>query len=95
MRLPFAVKDLFSDWLSAHYPDRREKVLNRIRSMRDGKLNDSNFNTRMAGKGIFADQFSKMFEVARRKAGIDRPFVALSNAAFRRPLRAGDQMALF
>lgn len=95
MRLPFAVKDLFSDWLSAHFPDRREKVLNRIRSMRDGKLNDSNFNTRMAGKGVFADQFSKMFEVARRKAGIDRPFVALSTNAFRRPPRAGDQMALF
>src|SRR5439155_9207790 len=46
LRLPFAVKELFETWLAQHYPQRQKKVLNRIRSMRNGKLNDANFHTR-------------------------------------------------
>jgi DNA repair photolyase len=95
VRLPFAVKDLFADWLAAHYPDRKDKVLNRIRSIRAGKLNDSNFHTRMRGHGQFADQFQQIFKIARRKAGLDGPFPELSKVAFKRPPRAGDQMRLF
>ena len=34
------MKGLFEDWLETHFPDRKDKVLNRIRSMRGGKLND-------------------------------------------------------
>ena len=54
LRLPFAVKDIFSAWLDQYFPDRKEKVLNRIREMRGGKLNDSTFGARMRGDGIFA-----------------------------------------
>src|SRR5699024_1908651 len=43
LRLPYNVKDLFRNWLEQHFPDRKEKVLSRIRAMRDGKLNDSEF----------------------------------------------------
>src|SRR5262249_20101192 len=35
VRLPYAVKDLFIEWLSRHFPDRKEKVLGGIRSLRD------------------------------------------------------------
>jgi DNA repair photolyase len=85
LRLPFAVKDLFQAWLESHFPDRREKVLNRIRDMRQGKLNDSEFGSRMRGGGIWADQLKSMFELAKRKAGITGEFPSLSIAAFRRP----------
>src|SRR3982750_4027830 len=70
VRLPFAVKDLFAQWLETHFPDRKDKVLNRIREMRGGKLNDSNFHTRMSGEGVIADQLSQMFDLAKRRAGI-------------------------
>ena len=36
VRLPYGVAPLFEDWLGRHFPDRKDKVLNRIRSMRDG-----------------------------------------------------------
>jgi DNA repair photolyase len=95
LRLPFAVKDLFQDWLAAHYPDRKEKILNRVREIRGGKLNDSTFGRRMRGQGVFAEQFAAIFNVAKRRAGLDGPFPKLSTTAFRRPMRAGDQMTLF
>ncbi|HEX4796876.1 MAG TPA: PA0069 family radical SAM protein [Humisphaera sp.] len=95
VRLPFAVKDIFQQWLEAHYPDRKDKILNRIRSIRGGKLNDSNFQTRMRGTGEFADQFEQMFRLAKRKVGMNQPFPGLSSKAFRRPPRAGEQMGLF
>ena len=34
LRLPFAVKDLFADWLERHYPERKERVLGRLREVR-------------------------------------------------------------
>ena len=85
LRLPYAVAPLFEDWLTRHFPDRKDKVLNRIRSLRGGKLNDPNFGSRMRGEGIFADQISQMFHVACRKAGIDGNGPELSTAAFRKP----------
>ncbi len=92
LRLPYAVKDLFQTWLREHKQDRAEKILNRIRSMRGGKLNDSNFATRMKGEGIFADQIENLFELSARRAGLQAHYPAMSSAAFRRP---GAQLGLF
>ena len=93
LRLPFAVKDLFADWLGRHFPDRKEKVLNRIRDLRGGKLNDSNFESRMKGFGVWAEHFETMFTVAKRASGMEGGYPDLSTAAFRRP--AGPQMTLW
>jgi DNA repair photolyase len=92
VRLPFAVKELFEKWLAEYMPDRKDKVLNRIRDMRGGKLNDSDFHTRMRGFGVFAEQMEKMFDVASRKAGIPFKKLELSTVNFRVP---GGQMGLF
>ena len=70
VRLPYAVGPLFEEWLTQHMPERKEKVLAAIRAIRGGKLNDSNFGSRMRGKGIFAKQLSALFHAACRKAGI-------------------------
>ena len=93
VRLPYAVAPLFEKWLETNFPDRKERVLNRLRSLRGGKLNDSKWGTRMRGEGNFADQIRQLFEVARRKAGILNDGNELSTAAFRRP--PGAQLPLF
>ena len=93
LRLPHAVAPLFEQWLTRHFPERKEKVLNRIRAIRDGQLNDARFESRMTGEGIFAEQIEAMFKVACRKAGIEGARPNLSIASFRRP--AGRQLELF
>lgn len=92
LRLPYAVAPLFEDWLGRHFPDRKDKVLNRIRSIRGGKLNDAQFGSRMRGEGIFADQIHQMFNVACRKVGIEGNHLELSTANFRRVEK--DQLSL-
>jgi DNA repair photolyase len=93
LRLPHAVAPLFEQWLQAHFPDKKDKVLNRMRGMRGGKLNDPEFGKRMRGEGIFAEQIAQLFDVARRKAGLTERMPELSTKAFRRP--AGMQMEFF
>lgn len=85
LRLPHGVKDLLSDWLDRHYPDRKEKVLHQQQSLRGGRLNDPRFGARMEGTGLLADQIARLFDVARRRAGLNADSPALSGAAFRRP----------
>ena len=92
VRLPFAVKDLFEKWLEAHFPDRKDKVLGRIRSMRGGKLNDPNFGSRMNGEGPFADQMASLFEVSARKVGLADRRLDLSVDSFRVPASTISQM---
>jgi DNA repair photolyase len=84
LRLPLAVAPVFTAWLHTHYPDAAEKVLGRVRSVRGGRLNDSRFGSRMKGDGIVAQQIQQMFEVARRRAGLNQRNFELSTAAFRR-----------
>lgn len=84
LRLPYGIKDLFADWLTRHFPGRREKVLNRVMDLRGGKLNDPNFNTRMKGRGPFAEYIGQIFDVACRRVGINGQRIKLSAAAFRR-----------
>ena len=85
VRLPHTVRPLFEDWLARQFPERKEKVLNRIRSMRGGRLNDPRFVSRMRGEGIFADHISQLFDISCRRAGLEgKRFPRLSTAAFRR-----------
>jgi len=86
LRLPYGVKDLFQTWLHEHFPDRAEKVLNRIRAIRDGKLNDAEFGARMRGEGFYADQVAQIFLLMRRKHNLMRR-ITLSTAHFRRDAR--------
>lgn len=93
VRLPHGVGALFEKWLEDHFPDRKKKVLNRIRDMRGGKLNDPNFGSRMRGEGVFAEQIGSMFKLACRKAGIEGGGPELTTEAFRRP--SVPQLSLF
>ncbi|MGV3655762.1 MAG: PA0069 family radical SAM protein [Noviherbaspirillum sp.] len=89
LRLPWEVDPLFQEWLHAHFPDRAQRVMNRIRDMRGGKDYDASFGTRMRGEGIWADLIGQRFQkkLARLDAGVRaRDFGALDVSRFRRPL---------
>jgi DNA repair photolyase len=93
VRLPHAVRPLFEDWLERHFPERKEKVLNRIRSMRGGELNDPRFGSRMRGEGLFAEHIAQLFSISCRRAGIERGrFPKLSAVAFRRTGQAQPEL---
>jgi DNA repair photolyase len=93
LRLPHGVAELFDGWLRQHYPERREKVLSRLRAMRGGALYESRFGARMRGHGVLAEQVRALFRLGCRRAGLTAGFPTLSAAAFRRP--GGTQRLLF
>jgi DNA repair photolyase len=93
LRLPYGVAPLFEEWLTLHRPLQKEKILNRIRDIRRGRLNDPNFGTRLHGSGAYADHIAELFEISCRKAGLNSGRPALSASGFRRP--GPSQMNLF
>ncbi len=84
LRLPLTVSPVFQEWLGHNLPEKKDKVLGRIRAIRGGKLNASRFGSRLRGEGIFADQISQMFHVVRRKVGLPEDGPELSAASFRK-----------
>ncbi|HZD06034.1 MAG TPA: PA0069 family radical SAM protein, partial [Longimicrobiales bacterium] len=93
LRLPLGVAPLFARWLGQHFPDRQDKVLNRLRALRGGALYDGTFGHRKRGRGPYAQQVRSMFDLSLRRSGLQRRGPELSTAAFRRP-RSGEQMEL-
>ncbi|MGB5355004.1 MAG: radical SAM protein, partial [Woeseia sp.] len=93
VRLPGQVEELFPAWLKRTFPDRADKVLNRIRSLRGGQLADSRFHKRMRGEGEWGEVISKVFHASCARYGLDRPRSPVSTEHFRR--LAGGQMDLF
>lgn len=92
LRLPHAVAPLFDRWLEEHYPLKHGKVLSRIRSLREGKLNDAQFGTRMRGQGAFAEQVESLFRISCQKARYEAQRPSLATHLFRRP--GGEQLEL-
>jgi DNA repair photolyase len=89
LRLPWEVSPLFEQWLQAHFPDRAQRVMNRVRDMRDGKNYDARFGTRMHGEGVWADLIRQRFDKAVMRLGIGaraNGFKTLDASQFRRPL---------
>ena len=77
LRLPFAVKDLFIDWLRREYPDRAEKIINRIKDVRDGTMNSAQWGERMRGTGESAAAIRQLFDVTYAKYGFHRESIRL------------------
>lgn len=61
LRLPHEVNPLFQEWLDTHFPERAQRVMNRIRDMRGGKDYDAQFGSRMRGEGVWADLIRQRF----------------------------------
>jgi len=97
LRLPLELKELFTDWLGAHYPDRAARVLNQLREARDGNLYVADFSTRMRGTGVYADLLARRFRIACQHLGLEASGTSerpLATHLFRPPPQAGDQLSL-
>jgi DNA repair photolyase len=89
LRMPWEVNPLFHQWLYAHFPDRAQRVLNRMKDMRGGKEYDSDFGKRMSGEGVWADLIRQRFTKAVKRLGMDGfngRFSKMDGTQFRRPL---------
>ncbi len=84
LRLPGAVAPIFEGWLDEHRPGSKDRVLDRIRSMRGGNLNDPRFGNRFRGEGVYADNMRSLASIARRRAKF-AGLPELSIGAFRPP----------
>lgn len=95
LRLPLEIADLFVEWLQTHRPDRASRVLGLMRQAHGGKVYESAFGRRMSGKGPYAEMLAKRFETACRRFGLAEKRPELDTGSFKRPLRRGNQLALF
>lgn len=95
LRLPHGVDEIFSRWLEQYFPDRKQKVLARIRDLRGGQLDDGRIGVRGRGVGPWADQIRSLFRITRNRLGMARA-PSLSSESFRYPQsRASPQTELF
>jgi hypothetical protein len=74
---------------------KREKVLDRIRGMQSGRLNDSRFGIRMSGEGNTAIKIAQIFRVTCGRVGLNQRPWPVSAAASRSPKPPGSQLELF
>ncbi len=87
LRLPYANKDLFLNWLDEHFPDRKNKIILRLKSLHNGKLYDSTWGQRHSGSGAYALQIEQLFDVSCRKLGLNDGRIQLTTENFRNPYR--------
>ena len=91
LRLPHEVRDLFVDWLQAHFPDRAQHVMSLIRQARGGKDYVAEFGTRMRGTGAYAELLRKRYHVAKERLGLSGRSFDLNCQAFKVPPSPNDQ----
>jgi DNA repair photolyase len=95
LRLPYEIKDLFSEWLAQHYPQRAGHIMSLIRDMRGGRDNDPRFGTRMRGTGPYAELLRRRFQVACRRLNLNSGGRdTLDTTLFRPPEPPGAQLRL-
>jgi DNA repair photolyase len=94
LRLPYEVSPMFQDWLAENFPLAAGHVMNRMREMRCGRENGTEFHGRFRGEGVLADLLEKRFRIACARTGLNVGESSLDVSQFRHPVRHG-QMPLF
>lgn len=82
VRLNDTVEPVFVNWIETSFPDRAQKVLNLIRSIRGGKLGDKRYFERQRGEGNIAEMIHTTFKIGRKKFFEGKEFPKLSTANF-------------
>ncbi len=83
LRLPYSVKYLFIEWLNREFPNSANKIINRIKETRGGKLNDNEFGRRFSGQGAVSDAINRLFKISCKKYGLNEKRVKLNASGFR------------
>ena len=94
LRLPLEVRDVFNDWLETAMPDRAAKVMSLVKSVRDGKANETAWGRRMTGTGPYAWTIGRRFELACQRLGFNADRLRLATDLFKRPPQSGEQLTL-
>lgn len=92
LRLNGSLKEMFSNWLELHYPDRKDKVLNQVADAHGGQVNDNRFGTRMKGEGKLVEQINQSYHLGNRKFFNTNNINSLTSTLFKRP---SSQTSLF
>jgi DNA repair photolyase len=92
LRLPHSVKEMFSEFLRREFPDRAEKILNRVREIHGGRLYDHTYGKRLTGEGIWADTIRSVFDTSCKKYGLNEERFDLDCRKF---TREDDQYSIF
>jgi DNA repair photolyase len=72
LRLPGSVEAVFLQRLQEAMPQRAKRVMNRLRDIRGGELNDTRFGARMRGSGVYWESIRDLFEMSKMRYGLDR-----------------------
>jgi DNA repair photolyase len=67
VRLNGDVAEVFRDWAHTHYPDRADRILNRIKECHGGSMSDSRFGIRQRGEGVYAETIASQIKLARNR----------------------------
>jgi DNA repair photolyase len=87
LRLPGSVAPYFEERLREKLPTKADRVLNRIREAREGKLNSSVFGERMRGKGQYWEATERLFRIHCERLGFNKTPArgGVNPGTFRRP----------
>lgn len=83
IRLNGHLSEIFREWLEYNYPHRTEKVLNQIKSVHGGRLNDSRFSKRMKGEGEYASMVKSSLQLAKSRYFVGRSYSEYNISAFK------------
>ena len=70
VRLPMEVRPVFEARIEEAYPLRAKKIINAVREMRGGGMNDARFGHRMRGQGARFDAIETLFTKTAARLGI-------------------------
>ncbi len=84
IRLNKSLDKLFVNWLEEHYPNKKAKVINLIKEIHGGNLNNSEWGERMRGTGEIAGTARMLFNSAFKKYFNENKLPPLSTSGFRR-----------
>ena len=84
VRLNGEIETIFTDWLEKNFPDRKDRVLNQIRELHGGSLQDRRFGKRMVGEGEYSRIIKRLFEVSKSQYFANKEPVKLDASNFRR-----------
>ena len=93
LRLPYSLKELFIDWLDRTLLDRKNKIINKIMEIRDGKLNDSAPGRRFRGEGQLVDAIENLFNLSCRKYSLNKRTYKLDTSHFKKS--SSNQIEMF